>query len=231
MAKEKYRDINSGLDEFDTSLMYDDIEKIRDIEEQEEKEQNNKLSSAGLMAIIAGVVLTVATFLGGSVLGWDLFEFLTVAMPVIGFGALGYGFYKMLKLVFRKKELSFPALNVYRKTKPKARTIPVTDGGREKSKTYTSNTNTYSKSQRRPRPAYANSQRKELRRSRTNRVFSGIAGGVAEYFGISSTFLRFAFILSIFATSGSSIFLYLLLSIVLPSNYAPFKGDDIKSRR
>lgn len=207
------------VEDFDTSLMYDDIEKIREIEEAEEKDQNNKLTFAGMMALIAGVVLFVVAILGGGILGWSLFEFLSSVMPFIGFGALGYGFYKMLKLVFRKKELSFPALNVYRKTRPVAAS-PENTGTRNEN---AASRRSARQSRRRPpssAPAY---QRKELRRSRTNRVFAGVVGGLAEYFGISSTLLRFAFVISIFATSGSSIFLYLLLSIILPSKFEPFR--------
>jgi len=220
MSKERFRDLASGLDEFDTSLMYDDIERIREIEEAEEKDQNNKLSFAGLMALIAGFALLVIT-IAGSLFPANVLEFLRVFMQIAGFGALGYGFYKMLKLVFREKELNFPALNVYRKTKPAAATAGA--GTQEKT------TDTFSSAQNRTysrRPRTYTNNRRELRRSRTNRVFSGVAGGLAEYFGVSSALLRFAFILSIFATSGSSIFLYLLLSIILPPNY-----DDYREAR
>jgi phage shock protein C len=222
MSKEKFRDLASGLDEFDTSLMYDDIERIREIEEAEEKDQNNKLSFAGLMALIAGTALLVIT-IAGSLFPANILEFLRVFMQIAGFGALGYGFYKMLKLVFREKELNFPALNVYRKTKPAAATA----GAATQEKT--TDTDTFSSAQNRNysrKPRTYNNNRRELRRSRTNRVFSGVAGGLAEYFGVSSALLRFAFILSIFATSGSSIFLYLLLSIILPPNY-----DDYREAR
>ncbi|MEM7515118.1 MAG: hypothetical protein AAF388_29595, partial [Bacteroidota bacterium] len=125
MARQRYRR-TSSLDEFDTSLMYDDIEKIRELEEEEEKDQNNKLSFAGMMALVAGAALFITGALGG-LLPPDLTGFLMGALPVVGFGALGYGFYKTLKLAFRQKELSFPTLNVYRKTKP----IPINNEGTE----------------------------------------------------------------------------------------------------
>jgi len=221
MSKERFRDITNGLDEFDTSLLYDDIERIRDIEEAEEKDQNNKLSFAGMMALIAGFALLVITF-GSGLVPPNVAEFLRVFMQIAGFGALGYGFYKMLKLVFREKELNFPALNVYRKTKPAAAAAGSATKEHKQDPNNTQQSQTY---QRRPRSYSSSSSRKELRRSRVNRVFSGVAGGLAEYFGVSSALLRFAFILSIFATSGSSIFLYLLLSIILPPNY-----DDYRER-
>ncbi len=230
MSKERFRDLASGLDEFDTSLMYDDIERIREIEEAEEKDQNNKLSFAGLMALIAGIALLVIT-VAGTLFPPNVIEFLRVFMQIAGFGALGYGFYKMLKLVFREKELNFPALNVYRKTKPATASAATAGAGGTTTKESKQDTYTNAQSRaytRRPR-SYSNN-RKELRRSRSNRVFSGVAGGLAEYFGVSSALLRFAFILSIFATSGSSIFLYLLLSIILPPNYDDYREGRQRRR-
>ena len=218
MAKESYKDFTQEFEDFDTSLLYDDIERIREIEEDEEKDQNNKLSFAGLMALIAGVVLMAVT-VGGNLFPPSLGDFLMGFMQIAGFGALFYGFIKMLQLVIRQKELNFPALNVYRKTKP----VSATKATRQEKKRASSEDQSRSY-QRRP-STYAQNNRKELRRSRKNRVFSGVAGGLAEYFKVSSALLRFAFILSIFATSGSSIILYLLLSIVLPRNY-----DDINQR-
>jgi phage shock protein PspC (stress-responsive transcriptional regulator) len=63
-----------------------------------------------------------------------------------------------------------------------------------------------------------------------------VAGGLAEYLGVSSALIRFAIIFSLFATSGMSLFVYLLLSIVIPSNYdtyyerVPGNGDRNRSR-
>jgi len=223
MAKETYRDLTQEFEDFDTSLLYDDIERIREIEEAEEKDQNTKLSFAGLMALIAGIVLMVIT-VGGTLFPPNMIEFLRGFMQIAGFGALFYGFIKMLQLVIRQKELNFPALNVYRKTKP----ISATKATR-KEKQRTSSEEKSRSYQWRP-TQQVSSNRKELRRSRKNRVFSGVAGGLAEYFGVSSALLRFAFILSIFATSGSSIILYLLLSIVLPPNYDDYPEHNERKR-
>jgi phage shock protein PspC (stress-responsive transcriptional regulator) len=211
------------VEEFDTSLMYDDIEKIREAEEEEEKDQNGKLGSAGMMAFFAGATLLATGILSSmGFLPFELAEFLkSAALPVIGFGALGYGFYKTLKLAFRQKELNFPALNVYRKTKPVAapkQKVEEASSSRQSSRSETS----YQRRARTYRKA-ASTERKSLRRSRTNRVFSGVSGGIAEYIGISPALIRFAFIAGLFMTGGMSIFIYLLLSIVLPANYNSYQ--------
>ena len=237
MAQERYRR-RSIAEEFDTSLMYDDIEKIREREEEEEKDQNSKLGSAGMMALVAGAGLMLAVLFRGDfpVIG-EFWEALVPVLSVIGYGALGYGFYKTMKLAFRQKELNFPALNVYRKTKPvpppvkeetksrstqeQERTRPERERGRDRT---TDSSQSRYQYERRARTYRREPNQKSLRRSRTNRVFSGVAGGIAEYFGVSSALIRFAFIASLFPSGGASIFVYLLLSIVLPANYDDF-GD------
>ncbi|GAB4421452.1 MAG: hypothetical protein OHK0039_36220 [Bacteroidia bacterium] len=206
--------------------MYDDIEKIREREE-EEKDQNSKLGAAGMMAFVAGAALLATGILSGTFpdILPQLTEFLTrAALPIIGFGALGYGFFKTMKLAFRQKELNFPALNVYRKTKPVSAPemgeMPRTRTQTQANNRYRAATNaTATRTYRRT------NQRNGLRRSRANRVFSGVAGGIAEYTGVSAALIRFAFIASLFMTSGMSIFVYLLLSIVLPANYDSYQEE------
>lgn len=246
MAQERYRQSRAAADEFDTSLMYDDIERMRDIEAEEEKEQNNKLGFAGMMALVAGVSMMAVGMLAKGVVGLELYNLLMVLLPMVGIGALGYGFYKTLKLAFRQKELNFPALNVYRKTRPVAE--GEVDNARTRSRrgrtrtrdasTDTSSTQTESRSRSRSRRKTRSyvSQKKSLRRSRTNRVFTGVAGGLAEYFGISSSLIRFALVASLLMGFGMPIFVYLLLSIIIPSNYdtyferSPRNGDRNRSR-
>lgn len=227
MGKERYRRRASIAEEFDTSLMYDDIEKIRAREEEEEKDQNSKLGSAGMMALVAGAGLLLATIFSEIGFVSDFFEAITVILPAIGFGALGYGLIKTIQMAFRQKELNFPALNVYRKTRPSASANG--EAGEERARTYRGSRTRYAEREREQgryryqrRSAtrqYQASSKKTLQRSRVERVFSGVAGGIAKYTGVSAALIRFAFIFSIPVTSGMSIFLYLLLSIILPTNY------------
>jgi phage shock protein C len=219
MATERYRRRSSIAEEFDTSLMYDDIEKIREREEEEEKDQNSKLGSAGMMALTAGAALLL-TGIFQSAIPSDFTQALMTILPIIGYGALGYGIFKTMILAFREKELNFPALNVYRKTKPVPPPVKEETSEWPQSRTTTRNNQSNTRYQRRPRTYRRTKQkRKTLRRSRSNRVFSGVAGGIAEYAGISPALIRFAFIAGLFMSGGMSIFIYLLLSIVLPTNF------------
>lgn len=62
-----------------------------------------------------------------------------------------------------------------------------------------------------------------LYRSRRDRWFSGLLGGLGEYFGISSTALRILTIISVPFTGGTTIFIYLIASLVISKEpYEPF---------
>lgn len=51
---------------------------------------------------------------------------------------------------------------------------------------------------------------KALRRSRSDRVFAGVCGGIAEYFNINSLLVRILFILS-----GIGFVAYILMAIFI----------------
>lgn len=59
----------------------------------------------------------------------------------------------------------------------------------------------------------------KLTRSETDRVIAGVAGGTAERFGINSTLVRLAWVLSVFF-GGAGIALYLVLWVALPKGAA-----------
>lgn len=223
MDREQYKEYGGSYDDLSNITAYDDISRLQEIQEEEKKNENSKLSFAGMMALIAGGLL-MAISLGGFFSGLSIVEFLTGALTVIGSGALGYGFYKLLKLVFRRKELSFPTINVYRKTQPQT-----TDTQRKKQMTDTTDYTTRRTYRKEKYPL--NTEKKELKRSKTSRVFSGVAGGLAEFFGLPVQLIRFAFFVSLFPTSGFSFFIYLLLSIVLPQDYESYRESTYKGDR
>ncbi|MBI1936804.1 MAG: PspC domain-containing protein [Ignavibacteriales bacterium] len=61
---------------------------------------------------------------------------------------------------------------------------------------------------------------KKLYRSRRVRVLGGVAGGLADYFGLDSILVRIIFVIITFAT-GLGILLYIILWIVVPEE--PFE--------
>ena len=57
---------------------------------------------------------------------------------------------------------------------------------------------------------------KQLTRSNTNRMLSGVCGGLGEYLDIDPTILRLAFAFGFFATSGSALLVYIVMAFVVP---------------
>ncbi len=65
-----------------------------------------------------------------------------------------------------------------------------------------------------------------LERSSTDRVFSGVAGGMAEYFAVSPGFVRFLFVMAAIFSGGIFVIVYIALILVLPMGpAAPGAGD------
>ena len=57
---------------------------------------------------------------------------------------------------------------------------------------------------------------KQLKRSRRERVFGGICGGLADYLGWDTVLVRVAWVALTVLTSGSGILLYLLAWVIIP---------------
>lgn len=57
---------------------------------------------------------------------------------------------------------------------------------------------------------------KKLYRSRSDRMLTGLCGGVAHYFNIDSTLVRVAAVILEFATAGLLIIGYFILAIIVP---------------
>jgi phage shock protein C len=57
-----------------------------------------------------------------------------------------------------------------------------------------------------------------LRRSRHNRIFAGVCGGLADFFGISAFWFRLAFLIALIPGGVPGFTLYLLLWIIIPTD-------------
>jgi phage shock protein C len=69
-----------------------------------------------------------------------------------------------------------------------------------------------------------------LTQSETDRVIAGVAGGIAERFGVNATLLRVAWVLAIFV-GGFSILLYAILCVALPRGAAQTPAIRIAEER
>jgi len=61
-------------------------------------------------------------------------------------------------------------------------------------------------------------QAKRLYRSRTNRMIAGVAGGMAEYFGIDPTLVRLIWVLLLIPGGVPGFLPYVILWIVVPKD-------------
>lgn len=59
----------------------------------------------------------------------------------------------------------------------------------------------------------------QFTRSRTDKVFAGVCGGLARYLGIDTVLVRLIFVLAVFL-GGVSPFIYLVLWLVMPEEPA-----------
>lgn len=59
--------------------------------------------------------------------------------------------------------------------------------------------------------------RSALRRSRHNRVLAGVCGGLGEFFGISATWFRLAFLMALIPGGVPGILVYLCMWLIIPS--------------
>jgi phage shock protein PspC (stress-responsive transcriptional regulator) len=69
-----------------------------------------------------------------------------------------------------------------------------------------------------------------LTRSQNDRVLAGVAGGIAQRFGMNSTLVRLAWVLSVFF-GGLGILVYLTLWIVLPKRPPQVPATRIAEER
>jgi phage shock protein C len=60
-------------------------------------------------------------------------------------------------------------------------------------------------------------ERKILRRSRSNRIFAGVCGGLANFFGISAFWFRLAFLIALIPGGVPGFLLYLILWVIIPN--------------
>ena len=55
-----------------------------------------------------------------------------------------------------------------------------------------------------------------LRKSRTDKMLTGVCGGIAYHFGWDATVVRLAFVIFAFLSFGTAIVLYFILAVIMP---------------
>ncbi len=68
--------------------------------------------------------------------------------------------------------------------------------------------------------------RKRLYRSRTDRMVAGVAGGLANYFGIDPTLVRLLWLLAFLPGGVPGLALYVLAWLIIPLEPRPSSEDS-----
>ena len=63
----------------------------------------------------------------------------------------------------------------------------------------------------------SSNEKKALRRSRSNRIFAGVCGGLSEFFGISAYWFRLAFLIALIPGGVPGLLVYMILWLVMPA--------------
>lgn len=59
---------------------------------------------------------------------------------------------------------------------------------------------------------------KKLVRSRTNRTFCGVCGGIGEYLNVDPTLVRLVWLLCSLVSCGTGLFVYLVAALIIPED-------------
>lgn len=193
----------SGLEtEFD--ITHEDIEKaFQDFvkNDESEKEPRNR-GLVNTLSVFGGVMLVVSVLLGLQMLGLDAGPDISFTQHVIGPSLLALFVLLIWTGISKKKRIK-------KKNRREAPKLKVKPSGASKAYSYEK-----SSAKDGNYDSYAFTKKKQLRRSRKDKRFLGVCGGIADYFGFDPTVVRILFALSM-AFYGTPILLYFLLAIVL----------------
>ena len=220
-GKSKHQNLDSIMD-FDDHELQATMQEFMEGEKEANSNIWNFATIAGIAMFFVAMVYLVQSLI--TVVGPDVSGLINI-MPLIG-GVLvtlvGFGFLVGERKKTKKKKS--------RKKRSTSRDYDFNFGGDEE-EDYTLNNDLGSKRSTSNRSSsgkydwHAFQQNKKLFKSRTDKKWAGVCGGLAKYFGISSTVVRLLFVVTFFAGSGTSLLVYIALAIALDKE-PPEMADD-----
>ncbi len=186
-------------------VSYDDMEQAyHDFLKEEKKDRTRSRSIVNTASVFGGVMLVVAFMMMLQLFGLNFGPEISfsrhIILPSIAglLLLLGWSGIRKNKSEERSSDEALPEF----KLRP--------DAGKD----------AFRKSSVDDRDDYAKSKKKMLRRSRTDKRFLGVCGGIANYFGFDPTVVRIIFGLSM-AFYGTPVFLYFMLAIIMKKEPRP----------
>lgn len=232
MAQQTRRHTTSpALDSFTDFEDHELRSTMRDFLEEEEKEKKsiwNVATIAGIAMFFVGMVYLVQIVLGinsglGDLVG--LLPFIgALLVAFVGFGYL-VGDRKRVKRAIKKQKER--RKDYFEKEFSKDQYDTNEDIDLEKELFGTASEQSRASRKSSAFDSYALRQSKKLYKSRTDKKWAGVCGGLAKYFGISSTVIRVLFVITFFASSGSTLLVYIALALALDKE-PPELMDDFR---
>lgn len=226
------------------TLEFDEFELNSTMQEFLKEEEKETGKSIWNVATISGMVMIflALTFLIQSV-GLPTGEFLSglsegligsSALPLIG-GALitlvGFGFLvgdrkRARKIKKARKKARSNAASSYTDI-PGSEDLNYSSGSGSKLSNAldSSSKKSSSRSTSMDFDAYGYRHSKRLMKSRSDKKWTGVCGGLAKYFGISATVVRFIFVAVFFMSWGASLLVYFGLSLAMPKEPVEMMDD------
>ncbi len=199
---DQYESSNPELDK-EFRVSYEDMERAyREFVDEGKKEKTRSRGIVNTASVFGGVMLVVASVMILQLLGLNIGPEISFTQHIILPSIAGLMLLLLWSGVRKRKARKRMA-----DADPELKLRPDSDSAREFSKAaddiFSDETE-----------EYAVGRKKRLRRSRTNKRFLGVCGGIADYFGFDSTVVRIIFGLSM-AFYGTPILLYFLMAIVM----------------
>lgn len=193
-----------------------------------DKEDKKPEKSIWNFKTIAGLAFIFVAFsyighlIGSEIFGFESLSFfsgMVQVAPYFAGGILGITCLGMIKSRRKKKSVEQKKVNMQNQ-----RT-------RDNLDKFLYSDDAYSKSEKKSKTKESFAQRisasvgNKLTRSRTDKRIFGVCGGLAKYFGMSSTALRLIFVAAFFLGYGSFFLVYIAMAIVMPKEPIDWMDD------
>lgn len=224
------------------TLEFDEFELNSTMQEFLKEEEKDTGKSIWNVATISGMVMIFLafTFLIQSI-GLPTGEFLSglteglvssSALPLIGGGLItlvGFGFLvgdrkRARKIKKARKKAAKSQASSYTDI-PGAEDTSFTSGSKLNNALDSKGRSSSGQSTSMDFDEYGYRHSKRLMKSRTDKKWAGVCGGLAKYFGISATVVRFIFVAAFFMGYGASILVYFGLSLAMPKEPVEMMDD------
>ncbi|MEX0722788.1 MAG: PspC domain-containing protein [Gracilimonas sp.] len=223
------------------TLEFDEFELNSTMQEFLKEEEKDTGKSIWNIATVSGMVMIFLAFtfliqsvglpVGGFLSGLSEGLVGSSVLPLIG-GALitlvGFGFLvgdrkRARKIKKAKKKAAKSQMSSYSDI-PGSEDTKFSSGSRLNNALDSSSKGS-SKSSSMDFDTYGYSHSKRLMKSRSDKKWAGVCGGLAKYFGISATVVRFIFVAAFIMGWGASLLVYFGLSLAMPKEPVEMMDD------